>query len=61
LYICRKIIDAHGGRIWAARRDGGGATVAFTLPLVDAESTSASASGASEPDATVATSGPAAH
>ena len=34
LYICRKIIDAHGGRIWAARRAGGGATVSFTLPLV---------------------------
>jgi signal transduction histidine kinase len=33
LYICRKIIDTHGGRIWAARRDGGGATVAFALPL----------------------------
>ncbi|HEV3225367.1 MAG TPA: ATP-binding protein [Acidimicrobiales bacterium] len=38
LYICRKILDAHGGRIWAERRDGGGATVAFALPLVaDAE------------------------
>jgi signal transduction histidine kinase len=34
LYICRKIIDAHGGRIWAARRQGGGAAVSFTLPLV---------------------------
>jgi signal transduction histidine kinase len=33
LYICRKIIDAHGGRIWAATRSGGGATVSFTLPL----------------------------
>jgi signal transduction histidine kinase len=33
LYICRKIIDTHGGRIWAARRAGGGATVSFTLPL----------------------------
>jgi signal transduction histidine kinase len=33
LYICRKIIDTHGGRIWAAPRAGGGATVAFTLPL----------------------------
>jgi two-component system sensor histidine kinase KdpD len=38
LYICRKIIDAHGGRIWASRRAGGGAPVAFTLPLVDAPS-----------------------
>ena len=34
LYICRKIIDAHGGHIEAARRAGGGATVSFTLPLV---------------------------
>jgi signal transduction histidine kinase len=34
LYICRRIIDAHGGHIKAARRLGGGATVSFTLPLV---------------------------
>jgi signal transduction histidine kinase len=34
LYICRKIIDAHGGRIWATRRAGGGATISFALPLV---------------------------
>ena len=32
LYICKKIIDTHGGTIWAERRDGGGATVAFRLP-----------------------------
>jgi signal transduction histidine kinase len=38
LYICRKIIDTHGGRIWAARRAGGGATVAFTLPSAHAAS-----------------------
>ena len=37
LYICRMIVNAHGGRIWAERREGGGATIAFTLPLVAAE------------------------
>jgi signal transduction histidine kinase/type II secretory pathway pseudopilin PulG len=37
LYICRMIVNAHGGRIWAARREGGGATIAFTLPLVRAQ------------------------
>ena len=37
LYICRKIVNAHEGRIWAARRPGGGATVTFTLPLVHGE------------------------
>ena len=34
LYICRKIMDAHGGRIWASTRAGGGATISFTLPTV---------------------------
>jgi signal transduction histidine kinase len=34
LYISRMIVNAHGGRIWAERRQGGGATIAFALPLV---------------------------
>ena len=33
LYICRMIVNAHGGHIWAEHREGGGATIAFTLPL----------------------------
>ncbi|MFA6091955.1 MAG: sensor histidine kinase KdpD [Elusimicrobiota bacterium] len=33
LAICRAIIDAHGGRIWAENRPGGGAVFRFTLPL----------------------------
>ncbi|HUJ79849.1 MAG TPA: sensor histidine kinase KdpD [Nitrospiria bacterium] len=33
LTICRGIINAHGGRIWAENRPGGGARFRFTLPL----------------------------
>jgi len=33
LAICRSIIDAHGGRLWAAPTNGPGATICFTLPL----------------------------
>jgi signal transduction histidine kinase len=32
LSICRTIIEAHGGRLWAMPNDGPGATVQFTLP-----------------------------
>jgi signal transduction histidine kinase len=32
LAIARGIVEAHGGRIWAERCDGGGARVSFTLP-----------------------------
>ena len=33
LTICRAIITAHGGRIWAENRAGGGAVFRFTLPI----------------------------
>ena len=33
LAICRAVIEAHGGRIWAENRPGGGAVFRFTLPL----------------------------
>jgi signal transduction histidine kinase len=32
LSISQKIIEEHGGRIWARNRDGGGAIFAFALP-----------------------------
>jgi len=34
LTICRGIVRAHGGRIWAGTRDGGGAAFRFTIPIV---------------------------
>jgi signal transduction histidine kinase len=33
LSICRSIVEAHAGRIWASRDFGQGATFQFTLPL----------------------------
>jgi two-component system sensor kinase FixL len=35
LAISRTIIEAHGGRIWAENRHGGGAAFRFTLPIAD--------------------------
>jgi two-component system sensor histidine kinase KdpD len=35
LAICRAIIEAHGGKIWAENRRGGGAVFRFTLPAKD--------------------------
>jgi signal transduction histidine kinase len=32
LAIARGLVEAHGGRIWAEARPGGGARVSFTLP-----------------------------
>jgi signal transduction histidine kinase len=33
LSICHSIVEAHGGRIWASRDFGQGATFQFTMPL----------------------------
>ena len=33
LAISQGLVQAHGGKIWAENRTGGGARVAFTLPL----------------------------
>jgi signal transduction histidine kinase len=32
LAIAQGLVEAHGGRIWAENRPGGGARVSFTLP-----------------------------
>ena len=36
LAIARGLVQAHGGTIWAENRSGGGARIAFTLPLATA-------------------------
>jgi two-component system sensor histidine kinase KdpD len=35
LTICLGIVEAHGGRIWAENRSGGGALFRFSIPLPD--------------------------
>jgi PAS domain S-box-containing protein len=33
LYICRRLVEAQGGRIWASNRPDGGASFSFALPV----------------------------
>ncbi len=34
LAVCKGLVEAHGGHIWAENREGGGAVFRFTLPLI---------------------------
>ncbi len=37
LFVCRQIIEAHGGKIWIESELGKGTTVSFTLPSAEEE------------------------
>jgi PAS domain S-box-containing protein len=37
LFVCRQLVEAMGGRLWAKPRDGGGTEFGFHLPVVDAD------------------------
>ena len=39
LPISRTIIEAHGGRLWAENKNGGGASFRFTLPIIEEHAT----------------------
>jgi len=37
LAVCKGLVEAHGGHIWAENREGGGAIFRFTLPISKTE------------------------
>jgi C4-dicarboxylate-specific signal transduction histidine kinase len=57
LAICRSIVDAHGGRMWAVNNPGTGATFHVLLPVVPVTDTLAASDGNGSRPAAVAVSG----
>jgi len=37
LYLCKTVVESHGGRIWLESEQGKGATAAFTLPFYEGQ------------------------
>ena len=37
LFVCRQLVEAMGGRMWALPRDGGGAEFGFALPVIETD------------------------
>ena len=37
LYLCRELVEQHGGQIWFESQEGAGSTFFVTLPLVSVE------------------------
>jgi two-component system sensor histidine kinase KdpD len=35
LAVCKRLVEAQSGRIWAKRRDGGGSEFGFSVPIAD--------------------------
>lgn len=54
LSVCREIVEAHGGKIWAEANAEAGTTFRFTVPLIEQEQPAApNSQTVSDPDETV--------
>jgi signal transduction histidine kinase len=37
LYLCKTIVESHGGKIWIESEPGNGATIYYTLPVYEGQ------------------------